>query len=42
VEFDQLESSVAVRGLHHRDLVPYAVERDDAVDRAALDGRGAL
>ena len=37
VEFRQLESSVAVRGLQHRDLCPDAVEPHDAVHPAALD-----
>ena len=36
VELRQLESSVAVRGLQHRDLCPDAVEPHDAVHPAAL------
>jgi hypothetical protein len=42
VEFRQLEPSVAVRGLQHRDLGPYAVEPHDAVHPAALDRPRAL
>jgi hypothetical protein len=34
----QLEPSVAVRSVHHRDLRPYALEPHDAVHRAAFDG----
>jgi hypothetical protein len=37
VEFRQLKSSVAVRGLQERDLRPDAVEPHDAVHPAALD-----
>jgi hypothetical protein len=37
VEFRQLESSVAIRGLQERDLCPDAVEPHDAVHPAALD-----
>jgi hypothetical protein len=42
VEFRQLESSVAVRGLEHRQLCLDAVEPHDAVHRAALDRPLAL
>jgi hypothetical protein len=42
VEFRQLESSVAVRGLQDRDLCPDAVEPHDAVHPAALDRPLAL
>jgi hypothetical protein len=37
VEFRQLESSVAVRGLQERDLCPDAIESHGAVHPAALD-----
>jgi hypothetical protein len=42
VELRQLESSVAVRSLHHRNLRPYALEPDDAVHPATFDGPLAL
>jgi hypothetical protein len=42
VELRQLESSVAVRSLHHRNLRPYALEPHDAIHPAALDGPLAL
>jgi hypothetical protein len=38
VELRQLESSLAVRRLHHRYVSPYALESDDAVHQATLDG----
>jgi hypothetical protein len=38
----QLEPSVAVRGLHHRDLRPGALEPHDAVHPTALDRPPAL
>jgi hypothetical protein len=38
VEFRQLESSVAVRGLQHDDRCPDAVEPHNAVHPAAFDG----
>ena len=37
VELDQLELSVAVRGLHHRRVDQDALEPDDAVHPPALD-----
>jgi hypothetical protein len=42
VELVQLESSVAVRSLQHRNLRPDALEPHDAVHPAALDGPLAL
>ena len=38
----ELELCVAVRGLHHRDVRPDAIEAVDPVHRAAFDGRLAL
>ena len=40
--FDQLESSVAVRSLHHRNVRPYALEPHDAVHPATFDRPLAL
>src|SRR5262249_621991 len=37
VELQQLETSVAVRGPHHREVHPDSLEPDDAVHPAALD-----
>jgi hypothetical protein len=37
VELRQLESSVAVRSLHHRNVRPYALEPHDAVYPATFD-----
>src|SRR5262252_7424900 len=42
VELRQLESSMAVRGLHDRDLCPDAVEPQDAIHPPALDRPLAL
>src|SRR5467141_3534891 len=42
VKLDQLEPSVAVRGLHHRDLHPDALEPHHAVHPTALDRPLAL
>src|ERR671931_2444961 len=42
VKLHQLEPSVAVRGLHHRDLRPDALETHDAVHPSALDRPLAL
>src|SRR5207245_2606990 len=42
VEFRQLESSMAVRGLQDRDLCPDAIEPHDAVHPAAFDRPLAL
>jgi hypothetical protein len=42
VKFRQLESTVAVRSLHHRDIRPYALEPHDAVHPATFDGALAL
>ena len=42
MELRQLESSVAVRSLEHRNVRPYALEPHDAVHPATFDGRLAL
>src|SRR4051795_6812439 len=42
MELRQLEPAVAVRGAHHRDVNPYAVEPVDAVHPTSLDRRLAL
>jgi hypothetical protein len=42
VELHQLESSAAVRSLHHREPRPYALEPHDAVHPATPDGPLAL
>jgi hypothetical protein len=42
VELRQLESAVAVRSLHHRNLRPYALEPHDAVRPATFDRPLAL
>ena len=42
MELRKLESSVAVRSLHHRNVRPYAVEPNDAVHPTAFDGSLAL
>jgi hypothetical protein len=42
VNLHQLEPSVAVRGLHHRDVHPDALEPHHAVHPIALDRRLAL
>ena len=42
VELRQLESSVAVRGLDHRDIRPDALEPDRAIHPTALDWPLAL
>src|ERR687891_229095 len=42
MELDQLESSLAVRSLHHRNVIPDAFEPDDAVYPPAFDGHRAL
>jgi len=42
VELRQLESSMAVRGLHDRDFCPDAVEPHDAIHPPALDRPLAL
>jgi hypothetical protein len=41
-ELHQLESSVAVRRLHHRSVRAYALEPHDAVHPETLDGRLAV
>ncbi len=40
--FNQLESSVAVRSFHERNVHPYALEPHDAVNPATFDGPLAL
>ena len=42
MELRQLESSVAVRSLHDRNVRPYALEPHDAVHPATFDGPLAL
>src|SRR5579862_7771402 len=42
MELRQLEPSVAVRSLHHRNVCSYALEPHDPVHPATLDGRLAL
>jgi hypothetical protein len=42
VELHQLESSVALRCFHHREVHPYALEPHDAVHAATFDSPVAL
>ena len=41
-ELRQLEPAVGLRGAHHRDVDPYAVETVDTVHPGSLDQRRAL